>query len=69
MRKLEPRETRLKQVSREVPALTLATHHDMTIIACQTTELRTSRAHQAEPQMYRTIQRHAKGLLNGTYKD
>ena len=70
MRKLEPRETRLKQVSREVPALTLATHHDMTIIACQTTEITDLEGSlRLSLQMYRTIQRHAKGLLNGTYKD
>ena len=68
MRKLEPRENRLKQVSKGIPALTLATHHDMTIIASQTsgvTDLEGSL--RLSLRMYQTIHEHAKSLLDGTY--
>lgn len=68
MRKLEPRENRLKEVSKGIPALTLATHHDMTIIASQTsgvTDLEGSL--RLSLRMYQTIHDHAKSLLDGTY--
>ena len=68
MRKLEPRETRLKQVAKGLAALTLATHHDMTIISGQTSGV--ADLHDSlrlSLRMYRTIHKHTKSLLDGTY--
>ena len=70
MRKLEPRETRLKQVAKELPALTLATHHDMTIISGQTAAVSDlDDSLRLSLRMYQTIHRHARALLDGTYAD
>lgn len=70
MRKLEPRENRLKQVSKGIPALTLATHHDMTIIAGQASVVRDLEGSlRLSLRMYRTIHAHTQSLLDGTYAD
>ena len=70
MRKLEPRETRLKQIAKGIPALTLATHHDLTIISGQTSAVADlDDSLRLSLRMYRAIHRHTRSLLNGTYAD
>ncbi len=70
MRKLEPKENRLKAVSKQLPALTLSTHHDITLIASRAKGLSDiNDSLRLSLEMYRTIHRHARALLSGRYAE